>query len=336
MRTSSILFLLSFLGGLVLGVISMLAGIDRNERGKRWVSYVNLPTVGAFLTLFGVGGYLFTRYSTLGIPAILAIAGGLGAAGAGGIVALIAGWAVPAAGREVIDPRFVLQGYLGSVSRAITAEGGGEVAFEVGRERRVSPARSLDGGSIPAGAEIVIERVEDGVAYVELWSRIAKQLELPSLDRDPDDGACACPSRRLRSDSEGWRHVGRGSVLDHIRRVLRASDRRRDGLLFLSHSARRPLPALRCAHPSRRVSWMERADALVPDQLVLPVPLGRAPAPWGALRSQRARGVSEKVRLRALSGRRAHPRTAPSMPASSRSTRRNHRSRRDRATPAAR
>ena len=180
MRTSSILFLLSFLGGLVLGVISMLAGIDRNERGKRWVSYVNLPTVGAFLTLFGVGGYLFTRYSTLHIPAILAIAGGLGAAGAGGIVALIAGWAVPAAGREVIDPRFVLQGYLGSVSRAITADGGGEVAFDVGREHRVSPARSLDGGSIPAGAEIVIERVEDGVAYVELWSRIAKQLELPS------------------------------------------------------------------------------------------------------------------------------------------------------------
>ena len=180
MRTASILFLLSFLGGLVLGVISMLAGIDRNERGKRWVSYINLPTVGAFLTLFGVGGYLFSRYSMLQIPSILAIAGALGAAGAGGIVALIAGWAVPAAGREVIDPRFVLQGYLGTVSRAITAEDGGEVAFELDAEQRVSPARSLDGEPIPVGAEIVIERVEDGVAYVDLWSRIAKQLELPS------------------------------------------------------------------------------------------------------------------------------------------------------------
>jgi hypothetical protein len=40
-------------------------------------------------------------------------------------------------------------------------------------------ARGLDGREVAEGADVVIERVEDGVAYVELWSTIAQQLKLP-------------------------------------------------------------------------------------------------------------------------------------------------------------
>jgi hypothetical protein len=44
----------------------------------------------------------------------------------------------------------------------------------------VARAMSLEGRTIEADAEVVIERVEDGVAYVELWSTIAEQLQLPT------------------------------------------------------------------------------------------------------------------------------------------------------------
>jgi hypothetical protein len=163
----------------------MLAGINRQQRKAPWISYVNLPTVGAFLTLFGVAGYLLARYSSLGLLGVVIISLLIGAAGAGGTVAVIAGWAVPAAAREIIDERYVLQGNFGRVVRAITGELPGEISYEVDKVKRTVTALSLDGGAIPEGAEIVIERVENGVAYVERWSTIARQLELPSEPSGP-------------------------------------------------------------------------------------------------------------------------------------------------------
>ena len=35
----------------------------------------------------------------------------------------------------------------------------------------------LEGATITAGTEVVIERIEDGIAYVELWSNIERELE---------------------------------------------------------------------------------------------------------------------------------------------------------------
>jgi hypothetical protein len=37
-------------------------------------------------------------------------------------------------------------------------------------------ARSLDGTGIPPGTDIAIERLEDGIAYVELWSQVEERL----------------------------------------------------------------------------------------------------------------------------------------------------------------
>ncbi len=175
-----IVFLLAFVLGLVLGVVSMLAGIDRNQRHRRWVSYINLPTVGAGFTLFGVSGYLLYRYSALQPAVLIAIAVAVALGGAAGIVALIAGWAIPSAARDVEDERYILQGHIGRVTRPIGAGEAGEIAYVIDGVRRAVPARSLDGNAIGRDAEIVIERIEHGVAYVELWSTIEKQLELPS------------------------------------------------------------------------------------------------------------------------------------------------------------
>lgn len=175
-----ILFLALFILGLVLGVASMIAGIDRDQRRGRWIKYVNLPMAGAAATLFGLVGYPLAKYTALSALAIIGIAFAAGALGAVGMMLLIAGWAVPSAEREVEDERFILQGHFARVTRGIQAAGQGEIVYEHEGRQHVLRAASLDGNAIAEDAEVVIERVEDGVAYVELWSTIAEQLKLPT------------------------------------------------------------------------------------------------------------------------------------------------------------
>ena len=174
------LFLSVLTLGLVLGVVSMIAGIDREQRRGRWVKYLNLPTAGASATLFGLIGYPLAKYTSLRPGPLVAIALAAAVAGAVAMVAIIAGWAVPSAARDVPDERYVLQGHLARVTRAIESDGPGEISYEHEGRRPVARAASLDGTALALNAEVVIERVEDGLAYVERWSTIAKQLELPS------------------------------------------------------------------------------------------------------------------------------------------------------------
>lgn len=175
-----VLFLSIFILGLVVGVVSMIAGIDREQRGGRWVKYFNLPTVGTAAVLFGLVGYPLAKYTSLHPGAMVAIAVAAAVAGGAAMVGVIAGWAVPSAARDVPDERYVLQGHLARVTRPIEVSVNGEIAFEVEGRRQVASAASLDGTSIAVDAEVVIERLENGVAYVERWATIAKQLELPS------------------------------------------------------------------------------------------------------------------------------------------------------------
>jgi len=125
-------------------------------------------------------GYLLLRYSSLGITGIAVIALGVALAAAAAMVGVIAGWAVPSAAREVTDERYVLQGHFGRVTQPIPADGSGEITYEHDGARHVATARGVDGQAIARNAEIVIERVEEGIAYVELWSTIERQLELPT------------------------------------------------------------------------------------------------------------------------------------------------------------
>jgi hypothetical protein len=176
-KLMTVLFALALLAGLVVGVIAMLGGIDRKQRHGAWVKYLNLPTAGAAATLFGIVGYPLAKYSSLGTAAILAIAGAAGAAAAVGIVILIAGWAVPSAALHVEDPRFALQGHPARVSQSIAAGRAGEIFYEHDGARRTTPALGLEDASIAVGSEVVIERIENGIAYVELWSNIERELE---------------------------------------------------------------------------------------------------------------------------------------------------------------
>ena len=88
------------------------------------------------------------------------------------------GWAVPSAARETEDERYALQGFVGKVTQPIGNGTAGE-SLPARRSWHRTRARSLDGQPIENGTEIAIERIEEGVAWVERWSTIERQLELP-------------------------------------------------------------------------------------------------------------------------------------------------------------
>ncbi|HEU4563132.1 MAG TPA: hypothetical protein VFS05_00730 [Gemmatimonadaceae bacterium] len=166
--------------GLALGVITMIRGIDRHLQRRGRVSPLSMPTMAAFFTVAGAVGYPVARYGSLEMGAVVLIAVASGLAAAAGAYALIAGWAVPSAASDEVDPRFLLQGHFGRVTKAIAAGEAGEIVYEHDGEQQRVAARALDDKAIPQGAEVVIERVEDGVAHVELWSTIANELRLPA------------------------------------------------------------------------------------------------------------------------------------------------------------
>ena len=182
------LYLGAFLAGLVLGVGAMLFGVERKAKvaprpgaepptiGAR----LTVPNVAAFATAFGAAGYLLHRYTSLGPVATLVIAAMLGAAGVMGAILLVARWALPGVVAEVVDERYLLQGTPARVTRVIGANVGAPSAYEISYDERgrthVLPARSLDGAPLPQDAEVVIERVEDGYAYVEAWSVVERRL----------------------------------------------------------------------------------------------------------------------------------------------------------------
>jgi hypothetical protein len=48
--------------------------------------------------------------------------------------------------------------------------------YLVGGKRYATAARSLDGTAVAVGTEVIIDRVESGVAYVESWVEVEQRL----------------------------------------------------------------------------------------------------------------------------------------------------------------
>jgi hypothetical protein len=76
----------------------------------------------------------------------------------------------------VDDERYVLQGSLGRVVAPIGSKSAGQVSLESSGHKEILPARGIDDQTMPVGTEVVIERIEDGVAYVEDWATVEKRL----------------------------------------------------------------------------------------------------------------------------------------------------------------
>lgn len=181
---STHLFLGLFLAGLVLAVGAMLFGVERTRTSADGAPTIGarltVPNVAAFATASGAVGYLLHRYSSLGTAAIFVLAAIAGMVGVVGAILLVARWALPAVAAEVVDERYLLQGHPARVT-AVIADGSGapgayEISYEEGGTTHQLRAQSLEGTSLSPGSEVVIERVENGIAYVEAWSVVERRL----------------------------------------------------------------------------------------------------------------------------------------------------------------
>jgi membrane protein implicated in regulation of membrane protease activity len=184
------LFLASFVLGLLLAVRIMLYGVEKGGgRGEGGASATPrgsgapdrhyrawLPTLMVFSLVFGMVGYGVAHWSARGasIAALWALI-------AGAVAAMISRrmvgrWSTIVPEHDVDDPRYVLQGHPAQVVQSISPTGVGEILFEIESEQRRLPARALDDVAVGVGTEVVIERIEDGIAYVEPWLQVEQRL----------------------------------------------------------------------------------------------------------------------------------------------------------------
>lgn len=173
------IYLASFIIGLLLAVRVMIFGVERpredSPTGER--SFRLSPaTVSMFLVVFGAAGYLLTRWGTLGTAKAVVVAALFGGAAAAVAARMVSKWWVTTPESDVEDERYILQGHVARVTKAIRADVDGEVAYDVGSQRHVLRARSFDSGALAVGTDVVIERIEGDVAYVEAWMEVEKRL----------------------------------------------------------------------------------------------------------------------------------------------------------------
>ncbi len=172
-----ICFLGAFIGGFVLAVFAMLHGVEhtRRNRSRAPSPFFNLPAIAAFAVGFGAVGYLLASRSTLPVWGILLAAIGGGAVAISGMITLLARWALRGI-RVAPGEDDEIQGQLAIVSREITVSGTGEISYEQLGKHVSIPARALSEKLVLAGADVVIDRIENGVAFVEEWAVVEQRL----------------------------------------------------------------------------------------------------------------------------------------------------------------
>lgn len=180
MTILKILFLAAFIGGLVLAVFAMLHGVEharrRRNRSRVPSPFFNLPAVAAFAVGFGAVGYPLASRTILPAWAIILIAIGGGALAITGMITLLARWALRGLSGPLPPDDHEIQGQLAVVTRDIAPAQDGEISYEHLGRRELVPARSLGTTAIPSGSDVVIDRIEDGVAFIEEWAVVEKRL----------------------------------------------------------------------------------------------------------------------------------------------------------------
>jgi hypothetical protein len=171
-----ILFLVAFIGGLLLAVFAMLHGVEymRRNRSRAPSPLFNVPSIAAFAVAFGAVGYPLASRTRMSAFAVLLIAAASGAAATAGMAVLLARWALRESSTPHDDEE--IQGQFAVVLTEITQEHRGEISYEHSGEQLRIPARALGDASLAVGSEVVIERIENGVAFVEAWTVVEQRL----------------------------------------------------------------------------------------------------------------------------------------------------------------
>jgi hypothetical protein len=175
-------FVAALMLGLLLAVRAMLLGVERRRTpfgapspSKPSVRF-STPVVSAFAAVFGAAGYLLTRPGRMGAITGTIVALAIGVAAGAFAVRVVRRAAAFVPEHDPDDPRYVLQGHVAMVTAPIGQNGDGEITYVVEGTRHTLRARGLDGSTADRGVEVVIERIEDDVAYVEPWAEVEKRL----------------------------------------------------------------------------------------------------------------------------------------------------------------
>jgi len=171
-------FLAALIGGLLLAVFAMLHGVEyaRRNRSRAPSPFINLPAIGAFAVGFGAVGYPLVSRTRLHPWAILLIAIGGGALAISAMTTLLARWALRDAAGPSSAESGEIQGQLALVTQEITLADAGEISYEhLGRQLRI-PAHALSEKALAVGSEVVIDRIENGIAFVEEWAVVEQRL----------------------------------------------------------------------------------------------------------------------------------------------------------------
>lgn len=190
-----VLAVAAFLGGLLLAVRVMFFGVQRRVDDEH-LAHRRWPlALAAFLVT--AGAMLYVRASrehrvTAAWAAVVIVAGCAAGSGAWWLVQRSA--AVPSTDPED-DPRYRFQGHVARVIKAIGLHGSeddiGRIAFDFdGKTYELNARWSADEAGAAGGEgeafdrqssglvnnEVVIERVEADVAYVEPWTVVEERL----------------------------------------------------------------------------------------------------------------------------------------------------------------
>jgi membrane protein implicated in regulation of membrane protease activity len=138
------------------------------------MSPFNAASITAFLAWFGGGGMVLHQLTAWTEAGIVAASLGSGIAG-GSLVNRFLGLILT---RERPLEATTLIGAIARVTSLIREGGTGEIVFVINGTRKVSAARADSGSEIDKGTEVVIVRMEKGIAYVSTWDELAATTSL--------------------------------------------------------------------------------------------------------------------------------------------------------------
>ena len=180
--TLTAVFVAALIAGLLLAVRAMLLGV---ERGRTPLGAptpqtpsvrFSTPVISAFAGAFGASGYLLTRPGRMGAMVGTIVAVVIGTLAGALAVRVVRRAAAFVPEHDPDDPRYVLQGHVATVTSPIGPASDGEISYVLEGTRHTVRARGLDGTAAARGTEVVIERIENDVAYVEPWVEVEKRL----------------------------------------------------------------------------------------------------------------------------------------------------------------
>ena len=156
----------------------MLHGVEflRRNRSRAPSPFFNFPAVAAFAVGSGSVGYVLSSRTNLRAWAVVVLALIGGVLATSGMIALLARWALRKGAPAGHDELETIQGQLAMVTQEIPAGGTGTISYEYLGAKLQSPARAMGDQMVEQGCDVVIDRIEDGVAFIEEWAVVEQRL----------------------------------------------------------------------------------------------------------------------------------------------------------------